>query len=540
MIAERFIPELATEHDVCVVGAGPVGVSLALELARNGSRVLLLEAGPPDECRVPAEPSYIPASAKNAPSKATTRIGFGGASDSWGSGCTPYDPLDFANRSHVPHSGSPVAYNEIARFHAAASSYLGCEDTFEIANEASHRPVNLSRIITYSRKQNIAEAHRSKLEQAENIVVCANTSVLRLVPTPGTQSIEALDILSHDTAFRLKAHKVVLACGGIGSARLLLDMQGDHPSFLLGEEGALGRYYMGHLSGQIARIQFSDKATASKFCFQQSPSGAFYRRRITFSPELQEQNELLNIYFLPTNFPLADAGMCSPVLSALHLGLTARHFTSHYMRHYLPDYSENPLAPRFSFGRHMRNVMRDPVDMVRGVTDVIRQRLSHDTGRPPGFHHNTKSGIFALGYHSEQAPNPDSRVTLSDQRDKNGVRLPIADLRFTERDYSSVEQSHRLLDDHLRSSGWASLDYMQPYDQINEHIRSQAVDGYHQIGLTRISETPATGVVDRDLKVHGMNNLWVSSTGILPASSQAHPTFCAVAFAVRLAEHLTG
>ena len=61
----------------------------------------------------------------------------------------------------------------------------------------------------------------------------------------------------------------------------------------------------------------------------------------------------------------------------------------------------------------------------------------------------------------------------------------------------------------------------------------------HQIGLTRMSNSPRDGVVDGDLAVHGLRNLWVASTGVLPTGSQAHPTFAAVALALRLAEHLT-
>ncbi|MGD5656743.1 GMC oxidoreductase, partial [Xanthomonas citri pv. citri] len=69
-------------------------------------------------------------------------------------------------------------------------------------------------------------------------------------------------------------------------------------------------------------------------------------------------------------------------------------------------------------------------------------------------------------------------------------------------------------------------------------ILQQARDGFHQIGTTRMGLSPDDSVVDGDCRVHGIENLYVSSSAVFASSSQANPTFATVALALRLAAHL--
>jgi choline dehydrogenase-like flavoprotein len=187
--------------------------------------------------------------------------------------------------------------------------------------------------------------------------------------------------------------------------------------------------------------------------------------------------------------------------------------------------------------QHLSNILTDPVGTVSGLAEILRQRAERDR-RPPGLFYANPRRIFALRYHSEQVPNPDSRVTLTDRLDANGVPLPRIDLRFTDQDIDSVVAAHRLLERLVPEARWGRLSWMCPPSDAAAYVRSQARDGYHQIGLTRMSNSPRDGVVDSNLAVHGLRNLWVASTGVLPTGSQAHPTFAAVALALRLADHL--
>lgn len=527
--------------DVCVIGAGPVGLALALSLARRCQRVLLLESGGEGSDRSVLElaETELTDPLSHARPDDSIRRGLGGTSRVWGAGCMPYDPIDFRGRPYVPLSSAPISTADIETYHGEACDYLGCgEPEFDLGEDPPDSPLRRGSVIRFAAQPDMGKRHRAEIAASPYLRVCLDSTATRLLLDPGSGRVSALEVRAGDRTALVRAPSYVLACGGIETARLLLRVQAEHPAFLGGAAGPLGRYYMGHVSGHLARIHFNDRAAGRDFSFLKSKAGAYFRRRITFAPQVLDENRLLNIYFVPGNFPFEDAGMRSGALSALHLGLTARHRSLRYMRHYLPGYVAAPQGNSTRLGRHLLNILGDPLGTGLGLAEVARQRAQAEK-RPPGLFYSNPHRIFSLRYHSEQLPNPESRVTLTGRRDSNGVPLPRVDLRFTDADIASVVSAHEVLDRLVVDQRWGRLSWMCAPSQAASHVRSQARDGYHQIGLTRMSTSPRDGVVDANLAVHGVRNLWVAGTGVLPTGGQAHPTFTAVALALRLADHLS-
>ena len=58
------------------------------------------------------------------------------------------------------------------------------------------------------------------------------------------------------------------------------------------------------------------------------------------------------------------------------------------------------------------------------------------------------------------------------------------------------------------------------------------------MGTTRMSNDPLRGVVDRNCKVHDVENLYVAGSSVFPTSGSANPTLTLVALTLRLAGHL--
>ena len=114
-------------------------------------------------------------------------------------------------------------------------------------------------------------------------------------------------------------------------------------------------------------------------------------------------------------------------------------------------------------------------------------------------------------------------------------RLNI-DWRYTEGDVDTVRRSLQLLREDFERSAVGSFDY-DPSTVEFEITRYGAYGGHH-IGTTRMGEDPATSVVDPNCRVHGVDNLLVSSAATFPTSSQANPTLTLVALALRTAEYL--
>ncbi|MEW5716878.1 GMC family oxidoreductase, partial [Pseudomonas sp. SB113] len=127
---------------------------------------------------------------------------------------------------------------------------------------------------------------------------------------------------------------------------------------------------------------------------------------------------------------------------------------------------------------------------------------------------------------------------LSERED--GAALPrlSVDFHFQKQDVESVVRSHEIIDEWLQSEGIGRLHYLTAPERRDEAVLNQALDGYHQIGLTRMSESQSTGVVDRNCRVHDVANLFVAGSSVFPTAGQANPTLPAVALALRLADHL--
>jgi choline dehydrogenase-like flavoprotein len=112
------------------------------------------------------------------------------------------------------------------------------------------------------------------------------------------------------------------------------------------------------------------------------------------------------------------------------------------------------------------------------------------------------------------------------------------DLRFEDADAESVVRAHDVLDRALRKAGKGRLEYWEPPQDRLKKVKEQALDGYHQMGTTRMGNSPKDSVVDRNCRVHGVSNLYVASSSVFPTGGHANPTLLAASLAVRLADHL--
>ena len=111
---------------ITVVGAGPAGIVVALELARKGHEVLLIESGGgrPDARTQALGDAAIVDPSKHVAMGLATRRQIGGASNIWGGRCVPYDPIDFDRRPFMPDSEWPIAYDDIAPYFPRTSDWF--------------------------------------------------------------------------------------------------------------------------------------------------------------------------------------------------------------------------------------------------------------------------------------------------------------------------------------------------------------------------------------------------------------------------------
>jgi choline dehydrogenase-like flavoprotein len=541
LMIRNSIPACENGWDLCIVGSGPVGMAMAMEFDRLGRDVLVLESGgrEVDPQRAEEARAILLSPQTHAPMEIATCRALGGASWTWGGRSVPFDPIDLEDRPWVPHAEWPISLDDFLPWHARAAEYLLCGSDCFVSRPprlaGSHGDLDLLCVERWATESRLALIHRSRIEGSARIELCVNSTVVDLEFNPGRQRVEGLVVAGPAGRTKVRARQIVLAMGGVETTRLLLGVQRRLPQLFGGPDGALGRFYMGHISGKVADITFARPEYIADFDFEKDATESFVRRRMVLTREAQREHRLLNTAFWPDNPPFYDYRHRSGVLSAVFLALSFPPVG----RRILPEGIRRAhVGPKpHHYGAHLRNAILGAGAGSRDVLNILRDRF---LGKPrkPGFLVRNSGGKYALHYHGEQEPNPESRVTLSEEQDRFGMPRAAVDLRFTEGDVRSVIGSHRVLDRALRASGIGLLEYRYPEKELAASVRFQAADGYHQAGTTRMGRDPRSSVVDPNLQVHGVENLHIASSSVFPTSGQANSTFPAVALALRLAHRL--
>jgi choline dehydrogenase-like flavoprotein len=138
---------------------------------------------------------------------------------------------------------------------------------------------------------------------------------------------------------------------------------------------------------------------------------------------------------------------------------------------------------------------------------------------------------------SEQEPNPDSRIVLDRERDALGLRRARLAWRLGERDRRTVVAMAELLSAEFARLGVGEV-VRPPWLAEKDGWPETLYGGPHHTGTTRMADDPHAGVVDRDSRMHGIDNLYVTGPSVFPTGGYANPGLTTVAMAFRLADHL--
>ena len=526
--------------DVCIVGAGAAGITLACELDGCGLKVLLLEAGglKPDVDFL----DYFRGTATKPHPDPTEyrRAVFGGTTSLWGGRCVPLDPIDFERREYVAQSGWPIRYEDVGQYYSRALAYCDAGAFDFTVTGALERPsatiggfdgdgvVLTDRIERYSLPTDFGKRYRKKIADSGNVTAVLYARCIKLHPRAGGEAIESLDLIDRTGALRrLSARTVVLANGGIEVPRLL--MTSDPEGRGLGNHyDLLGRFYSCHFENTCGRLV--SNGTAISFGFEKTLDGVYCRRQLRFSQSAQRQHELLNMVFR-LHFPeYSDSRHGSPVMSAIYLAksmLPAEYRA--ILRHNVEPPSASPTWP------HVRNVLSGLPQLSRFAGDwIFKMRMA--TRKLPYTLVPNADGSFPLEFNSEQTPVASNRVSIMQEADRDGLKRVDITWRICESDVESARGGFRLLRNSINSGSACRLEFDE--EQLRLGVSNSSPLGGHHIGTARMASTARTGVVGPDCAVFGLPNLFIASSAVFPTSGHANPTLTIVALAVRLAKHL--
>lgn len=510
------------EGDICIIGSGPAGITLALELEGSGLEVVLLEGGGLDYSEASQAIYAVGRRAADYPDPEHARLRqFGGSSNHWEGNCSPFSPIDFERRDWVAHSGWPFAFADLEPHYAAARHY--CQLPPEPAGFV--RPLPADRDLPWARADGplttangldspptrFGEVYRERLEQSRNLKAIVNANVTGFVFAGGGERLAAVRVQSFERpAFQVRCRRFVLACGGLENPRLLLQPSAERPRGIGNEHDLVGRYFMDHPVVKGAMFQPSLPVEALQRIagpWQDFTDGSVF---FQLSESALREHRLANIRipFLPVTRFFASAGVES--------------------LHALTDAVGDGEWPDGAFG-HLGNIFAD-LDM---VTEGVA-RAAFDVSL---FDHAETMDRYFCDTMIEQTPDPENRVTLGLDKDALGLQKIDLAYRISEGDKDNLWRGLRLA---ARAVGEAGIGRMRLQESSGGRLWEEGLInyGHHHMGTTRAAASPRTGVVDGDLRVHGLSNLYVAGSSVFPTGSHVPPTLTVVALSCRLAAHL--
>ncbi len=512
-----------TCYDLCIVGSGAAGMALASQFWDEKRSICMIESG----TRSPksryqslnhAECVGLPYDTVESRCRA-----LGGTLNVWGGRCAPLDLIDFQPRPWIPHSGWPIDFDQLRPYYVQATEFLGSRegiasfdeitDTYERSiekicipnHEFDRKPFLLLGSYAFSHAKQL----RRKVIESENVDCIIEGTVVEIIQDENGKITQViLKLLGSDETLKVCAKAFVICAGGLETPRLLLASQRKSTKGIGNSNDIVGRFFMDH--PRIRSTIFSLPHAVRVPILTQAAVG-FKGLQIAFTVknELQEKLEIGNCSFFlnPMSIDVEDRVLKS--LQAIHQSTSVTGG--------LPKgFSEARLA----LVRRLRSCWRQTPGHLRFCIEHIAS-LSK-------FKHLTVVTKI------EQFPNPASRITLAKDKDEFSMPKIRLDWRIDKGERDRIARFHNMIKSTFQREGHRTetLSFLGPDD---DYIYQ---DSSHPMGTTRMSDDPRTGVVDRDLKVFDIPNLFICSSSVFPTAGNANPTLTIIALAKRLGDHL--
>lgn len=504
-------PQSGFLADICIVGAGAAGITLAVEFARKGKKVLLLEGG--GATREDSSEAIYDSEIAGLPHRGihTGRIRVkGGTTVRWGGQILELDALDFTPRPGVAESGWPFLKSELTPSYERALHLEGLakversdaavwRDLRQPFTQFADLEAYLSR---WCPEPNFARLHHKTLTTHPNLHLWLHTNAVELL-TEGraATALRCRTLTGIETVFH--ASRYIFALGGIESSRFFLQPRpGGLP---WNRSGLLGQHFQDHIDCNAAQVIPHNLASFHDTFDPIFSRGFKYLPKLRLPPHLQSQLGTLSV---GSTMGFEDTGKAR---------MQAKHTIRNLMRGRFSDVTRDNLTHT---AKHVPMLF----------SQAWRYYIQRRAYAPPEVR------IF-LRIHCEQEPKSRSSITLTDQRDPLGLLRVRFDWQISERELETIRQYVIIAQRSL-----ADVATIIPDPDLmsgSQDFLARCDDSNHHMGGMRMSPSDSTGVVDTDLRLHGLDNTYICSSAVFPCSGFSNPTHTVLALAIRLCDHLT-
>ena len=507
--------------DICIIGAGAAGITLAREFVGSSCRVLLLEGGgldaePESQSLYESEVIGVPHCGIHT---GRARV-FGGTTTLWAGQALRFDANEFRQRSWIPYSGWPISREELEPYYERAEKVLGLGKRLSYAQLSALCNVRLPAFDTaglsiecsqWSPWPNLGVKYRRELREADNVSVVVHANATSLVTNSTATGVERVEFRSlsgkQGTA---RARFYVICCGGIETARLLLVSNRSLPQGLGNRHDLVGRYFQDHLHIRCGEFCPADRKQLRDL-FESFFIGRYkYAPKIALTEKIQAQRGLASAH-AEIIFDAASDSTASAARELYRLARRRRSYNAGDIRRWLGAAAVEPTEPlRLAYRLYAKRRIPAP-----------------------------RRGAIYLGAQCEAVPNPNSRVTLGESRDRLNMPRAQLDWQVGEIERRTLNQLVGLIATDFERLKLGCFDTRQ-IDALKDadNWRTMISDSFHHMGTTRMHADPKLGVVNCNCQVHDVSNLYIGSCSVFPTSARSNPTLTALGLCLRIADRL--
>jgi choline dehydrogenase-like flavoprotein len=515
----QFSSDTLPQADICIVGGGIAGLVLADSLKGSGLKVCLLEAG--GLFLESRSQDLYAAEIIGHPHSGTTDGRFrmlGGSSTRWGGQILPLANHDFSQRSHVPESGWPIAPEDLEPYYAQVEEILGVNHLPFSSDLLPYLPHSHSNNFQHGLqmrfskwapfiRRNIARTLGRRLQGDPNIQIFYHANVSLIQLHPQGHKVDWVEAKTYEgRTIRFYANQFVICAGTIETCRILLMSNNVQMNGIGNHHDLVGRYFHDHLSMPAARIlPQSRKAFLERF----SPYFLGQTRhtlKLESTAEYQSKKKSLNsmghfVFEAPKD--------------------TAFSLIKQFLQQKQGQDKKQVSVPNLSL------LPEELLDLSYLVWQASFRKRRWSPARAD----------LILYIDCEQQPNPHSRITISSRCDALGLPKTVVDWRWGEPERHAMQTYQKLFMEQWAAWEIGKLEWLCNFEEDSDWME-RIKDIYHPMGGTRMSLNDRHGVVNSDLRLHSVINLYVASCSIFPTGGSSNPTMTLMATTLRLATHL--
>ncbi len=479
------------KYDVCIVGSGPAGSFAANELLNAGKTVAIIEVG--NEKIHNDFMNIIDLDGSNISGDINIGLSnqIGGTSNLWGGWLVKFNKIDFIERKLFNLNGWPIKYEEILRYYKKVDKYLNLNGSIEQNYNSSNLQIRESEIMTHP-------FNTSKIIN-ENIKFFENTEALKINVNNDLTGIESITCLNkkNNNLSKIYAKQFILASGGINNVRIMLhsfkDLNIDH----LFNYRDIGKCISTHPKADVGTIRlYSTIKNSSKFLNTNKFKSSYIKTQVGIIDEYLIKNNLLNHCIRITQPNKNRIIKLVEKISAYCLSTQKSIIKSFF------------LSKLFIYlGR-----------LLLKIIEIIEFS-------------NKKNKSLSVRCFFDQERRDSNKIELSSKKSRYGIPLVKITWNFEKKDWQNVDSFLNFIKNELKELEVGDFDYQVPGKYIGIHS--------HFMGGTVMGKKRDDGsIVDKNLKVHGIDNLYISGPSVFPSFGYANPFYTIAALSIRLSDHL--